>query len=226
MTNSNSTEGLQHGSHVIALLGAESTGKTTLARELTRILASRGLDAVMVPEALRLFCDAHGRTPKPHEQVGIAAEQTRLIETARQSHRIVLADTTALMPAIYSDLLFADPSLYTQAEQDHQQQIGMTLLTSLDLAWTPDGLQRDGPHVREPVDALIRAALQSGGQPYALVAGVGIARVQHALSSIEHLLDAPARQARAASSPRWRWFCDNCDDGECEQHWLPRSTKP
>lgn len=206
--------------HVIALLGAESTGKTTLARELARILAARGLDAVMVPEALRLFCEARGRTPYAHEQADIADEQTRLIAAARQSHRIVLADTTALMPAIYSELIFQDTSLYASAEAD-QRQVDMNLLTSLDLAWAADGVIRDGPHMREPVDALLRAALQRIGQPYAVVAGQGIARVQHALSAIEHLLDAPARQARAATQPRWRWFCEKCDDGECEQHWLP-----
>jgi nicotinamide riboside kinase len=211
------------GSQVIALLGAESTGKTTLVRELSRILSSRGLDAVMVPEALRLFCDQAGRTPLPHEQAGIAAEQSRLIDAARSQHQIVLADTSALMIAVYSDYLFNDQSVYEQAERDHAQA-SMTLLTSLDLAWTPDGLQRDGPHVREPVDALIRASLQRIGQPYAIVAGQGVSRIQHALSAIEHLLDAPARQARAATSPRWRWFCDNCDDGECEQHWLPRAS--
>lgn len=210
-------------SHVIALLGAESTGKTTLARELTRILAARGQDAVMVPEALRLFCEARGRTPFAHEQAGIAAEQTRLIEAARRAHRIVLADTTALMPAIYSELIFQDSSLHAQAEAD-QGQVDMALLTSLDLAWAADGVIRDGPHMREPVDALLRAALQRIGRPYAVVAGQGITRIQHALSAIEHLLDTTARQARAATQPRWRWFCDKCDDGECEQHWLPRAA--
>lgn len=208
-------------SHVIALIGAESTGKTTLARELTRILSSRGMDVAMVPEVLRRFCDTQGRTPRPSEQAGIASEQTRLILAARQAHRVVLADTTALMTAVYSELLFNDKSLYAQAESDHAQA-SMSLLTSLDLAWTPDGLQRDGPHVREPVDALIRSALQRVGQPYAVVTGQGIPRIEHALSAVEHLLDAPTRQARAASTPRWRWFCEKCDDGECEQHWLPR----
>jgi len=206
---------------VIALLGAESTGKTTLARELTRILASRGMNAVMVPEALRLFCDQHGRTPMQHEQAMIAAEQTRQIEQGRQAYRIVVADTTALMTAVYSDHIFNDSSLYAQALQDHALAQA-TLLMSLDLDWTADGLQRDGPHVREPVDGLIRSALQGAGQVYAVVAGHGVARVDHALSVIDHLLDEPARQLRRAGSARWRWFCDNCDDGECEQHWLTR----
>mgnify|MGYP006204355555 CR=1 FL=1 len=126
---------------------------------------------------------------------------------------------TALTIAIYSDYIFDDRSLYECALRDHAQA-DLTLLTSLDLAWTADGLQRDGPHVREPVDQLIRQALQHHQLPYNVVAGRGVARVQHALSAIEHLMDAPQRQLRAASSPRWRWYCDHCDDGECEQHGL------
>lgn len=210
---------------VVALVGAESTGKTVLAGELARVLQGRGLDAVMVPEALRAFCDRHGRTPFEHEQAAIATEQTRRIHAAAQIHRIVLADTTALMTAVYSEFVFGDVSLYPQALQDHAQA-DVTLLTSLDLAWRSDGIQRDGEHVREPVDGLIRHALQSAALPYAIVAGQGVRRIEHALAAIEHRLDAPARQVRLAGQAgqaKWRWFCDNCDDGECEQHWLPRA---
>ncbi len=204
---------------VVGLVGAESTGKTVLATELARVLQSRGLDAVMIPEALRDFCDRHARTPRVDEQVAIAVEQTRRIRDASRQHQVVLADTTALMTAVYSDFVFGDASLYPQALQDHAEA-DITLLTSLDLAWRSDGIQRDGEHVREPVDALIRQALQSAGLGYAVVAGQGARRVDHALAAIEHRLDAPARQARAEQGPRWRWFCDRCDDGECEQHWF------
>lgn len=208
---------------VVAIVGAESTGKSTLARELTRVLAARGVSVALVTEALRDFCGLHGRTPRAHEQSAIAAEQTRRIADAARTHQLVLADTTALMIAVYSDLIFQDAGLYAQAERDHAQA-AMTLLTALDLPWERDGLIRDGPHVREPVDTLVRQALQRAGMPYAVVAGVGVARVQRALEAVEHLLDAPARQARAGQGTRWRWFCENCDDGECEQHWLPRAA--
>ena len=40
--------------HVIALLGAESTGKTTLARELHRCLQEQGHHVALVEEALRV----------------------------------------------------------------------------------------------------------------------------------------------------------------------------
>ena len=49
---------------VIGLLGAESTGKTTLAAELGRALAAGGRRVAVVPEYLREFCDRSGRTPR------------------------------------------------------------------------------------------------------------------------------------------------------------------
>ena len=64
---------------VIALLGAESTGKTTLARELGTALAGRGERVAVVAEYLREFCEREGRTPRREEQRGIAAEQSRRI---------------------------------------------------------------------------------------------------------------------------------------------------
>lgn len=42
--------------------------------------------------------------------------------------------------------------------------IDVTLLTATDLPWQADGAQPDGPHVRAPVDALVRAALQRSGE--------------------------------------------------------------
>jgi nicotinamide riboside kinase len=203
---------------VVAVVGAESTGKTTLVHELAAALQACGQDAVVVPEALRDVCDHHGRTPLVHEQAGIAFEQSRRIAEAAGTHAIVLADTTALMIAVYSDYIFGDRSLYAQAERDHALA-DLTLLTSLDLPWVADGVQRDGPHVREPVDALIRESLARTGTGFAVVQGEGDARLQHALSAVLHALDAPARAARpAGSAARWRWVCERCDDGDCERH--------
>lgn len=208
---------------VIGIVGAESTGKTLLVKELGRTLRERGLQVATVPEALRLFCDRHGRTPRVDEQAAIAQEQTRAIEAAAERSAIVLADTTALMTAVYSEIIFHDTSLQEQALAEHAR-CDLTLLTALDLPWVADGIVRDGPQVRDAVDACLRRVLQQGGVAHALVMGKGLRRQSNALSSIEHLLDAPARRQRQAGSSRWRWFCDNCDDGECEQHWLTRST--
>jgi nicotinamide riboside kinase len=207
---------------VVAIVGAESTGKTTLALGLAEALSGDGLSAIMVPEYLREFCDTLARTPRPDEQAAIAREQTRRIALAARTHDVVVSDTTALMTAIYSDYLFNDPSLYAQALTDHAQA-GLTLLTALDLPWEADGMIRDGPHVREPVDTLIRQRLGDAGLPYSVVAGQGPHRLQQALATVRQALTATQRARDNAQRPRWRWICEKCDDGDCEQHWLPRA---
>ncbi len=68
---------------VVAIVGAESTGKSTLALALRDTLAADGTRVACVSEALRDFCDAHARTPRRHEQAGIAAEQVRASKLPR-----------------------------------------------------------------------------------------------------------------------------------------------
>lgn len=202
----------------ICLLGAESTGKTTLAQQLTQALTTRGLRAVMVAEYLREFCERAGRTPTPDEQAAIATEQQRRIEQAQRTHEVVVADTSALMVSIYSELVFGDQSLHEQTIA-WQRGFGLTLLTAIDIPWVDDGLQRDGPHVREPVDDIIRRVLHGAQLPYSVVSGQGPARLIHALKAFDRA--QAARSAEGLPSERWRWVCPDCDDGDCERHWLP-----
>lgn len=204
-------------SFVVALLGAESTGKTTLSRELADTLRAEGRQVALVPEYLREFCERHGRTPLRHEQQGIADEQTRRIAAATDTHELVITDTTALMIAVYSDLVFGDTALYAGAEAVHRTGCDLTLLTALDLPWLADGLQRDGPHVREPVDALVRASLARAGIEHAVVFGRDNARLQAALASVRRAL-APPDAADAAGNARWHWHCERCGDANCERH--------
>ncbi|MBK7531750.1 AAA family ATPase [Piscinibacter sp.] len=200
---------------VIGLLGAESTGKTTLAAELGAALAAPGRRVAVVPEFLREFCHRAGRTPRQDEQAGIAAQQSLRIAEAAESHDIVVADTTALMIAVYSEQVFGDTSLYDSALADHARS-SLTLLTALDLPWQADGLQRDGPHVREPVDALVRAALARAAIDCAVVFGQGPQRLANALAAVQRALHPPQDDG----TKRWQWVCDRCGDAGCERHWL------
>jgi nicotinamide riboside kinase len=216
---------------LIAIVGAESTGKTVLAQALVEQLgAGTGLRCAAVPELLRAWCEREGRTPRPDEQAAIAAAQTAAIDAAAATNDVVLCDTTALMTAIYSDYLFADRSLLAAAQAFHRR-CDLTLLTALDLPWQADGLQRDGPHVRPPIDALIRAALSGAGLSWSVVSGQGQQRVDAALNAITPLLarrELPETglftrlAARQAALPEWRWSCD-CDVPECEHAALRRN---
>ena len=70
---------------IVSLLGAECTGKSTLAEAL-----AKHFSAGLVTEYLREWCDAHGRTPQQPEQAHIAAEQAARIETAWRQHTLVI----------------------------------------------------------------------------------------------------------------------------------------
>jgi nicotinamide riboside kinase len=203
----------------VAVLGAESTGKTALTQALAQALRERGVRAKVVPEYLREWCDAAGRTPAAHEQRSIAREQARRILAVRDAD-LVLADTTPLMTAVYSELLFADRTLHPFALA-HQRHYDLTLLTGLDLPWVSDGLQRDGPHVREPVDRLVRSALQEAALSWHVVYGRGIARRDHALDAIFSvaLIDHLALGYREKPSDHTRWspLCTHCGDPMAER---------
>lgn len=206
---------------VIALLGAESTGKTTLALALRDALGAEGFEAIVVPEYLREFCDREQRTPRPDEQQAIADEQTRRIDAASLTHSFVIADTTALMIAVYSDQVFGDTGLYASAQIAHARGCNLTLLTALDLPWQADGLQRDGPQVCEPVDAKVRTALQRAEVPYSIVFGSGESRLAAALAAVRRALGPPAADDDGVT--RWHWHCERCGDANCERHpLLPR----
>ena len=218
---------------LIAIVGAESTGKTNLSLALQLALtAATGLSCAVVPEYLRSWCEAQRRTPEPHEQIGIAEHQVALIDRAAASHELVLCDTTPLMTAVYSELLFGDRSLHGMAQAFHRR-CGLTLLTALDLPWVADGLQRDGPHVRAPVDAAVRKALLEAGLPWSVISGQGQARVDAALNAITPLLLGRSMprsglltrlNERQAAFPERRWICELCDAPECEHASLAGSA--
>jgi len=174
---------------LVALLGAESTGKTTLAAMLAQQLAREtGAAVTWVPEVLREWCEAAGRTPQADEQLAIARAQHARIEQAAATHTLVVCDTTALMTAVYSLLVFGDPSLEAWAARAHAR-VSLTLLTAPDLPWVADGLQRDGAHVQAPVDDALQAMLRAHGLPWVRVAGRGPERLQAALAAVRPLLE-------------------------------------
>ncbi len=200
---------------VIALVGAESTGKTELARALAQRLQERGTPTTLVSEYLREWCEREGRTPRPDEQQAIANEQTRRIDAAA-ALGVVVADTTALMTAVYSEQLFADTTLYDGALAA-QRHYAITLLTALDLPWVADDM-RDGPHARQPTDTLVRTALTGARLSFAVVHGTGGERLASAWNAINSIAgnEGRARGRLDAKPASWSWPCEKCSDPQCE----------
>ena len=204
----------------VALLGAESTGKSELAKQLVRYFQSQGNSVQLIPEYLRTWCDLHQRTPRQDEQLSIATEQARQIDAASKVTSvadILIADTTTLTVAVYSDLLFNDTSLYDMALA-HQSSFDTTLLLGLDLPWVADGIQRDGAHMREPLDSLLRTALTHGGITFQVVYGTGEARLHNALRCLGLAEVSKTDEQEPQNRPQRlrNWVCERCSDPVCE----------
>jgi nicotinamide riboside kinase len=171
---------------LICLLGAESTGKTTLAQAL-----AAHFGGLWVPEYLRVFCDQQGRAPHLDEQASIMRAQfdqeEQTVAKARESGvGYVFCDSTPLLTAVYSEFYFSDRSLFECARALHARYV-LTLLLQPDLPWQPDGLQRDGDAVRARVHTRIQHALQAMHVSQIDVAGLDGARLQAAIEAVETL---------------------------------------
>ena len=174
----------QTNPQLICLIGAECTGKTTLAQSLAQEFSGR-----WVPERLRLFCDALGRTPLQHEQADILEQQARdelvaLEEATRQQQSTVFCDTAPLLTAVYSEFVFGDTSLYPRARALHARY-AMTLVLEPDLPWIADGLQRDGAYVQLPIHTKIMHELKKLGCRLYPVTGTGPSRVAVASAAVQ-----------------------------------------
>ncbi len=206
----------------IALLGAECTGKTMLAQAVASALQARGQSTHCAPEVLREWCEQHSRTPLAWEQIAIAHAQARRVLQAPACD-VLLSDTTPLMTAIYSDIVFGDTALYAFALA-HHAVYDLTLVTGLDLPWVADGIQRDGAAMQRRVDARLREVLQAHGLRYSVVYGQGAQRSACALAAIDQCAQqaaqGPGRQE--ACQARWQWVCDKCSDAQCEHQLFRR----
>lgn len=206
---------------VVALLGGESTGKSTLAAALSTALQAKGVATALVPEHLRTWCEARCRAPHQSEQAMLAAEQGTQIKAAACSAppvQVVIADTTPLVVAAYSELYFQDTSLYPAALAWHQQQADLNLLMGLDVPWIPDGLFRDGPQLRERTDEVLRQQLQAAALPFHTVYGLGPARLRTALRIVEQALGIPLiAEDPSVEGGETSWSCERCSDPDCER---------
>jgi len=170
----------------ICLMGAECTGKTTLARALA--LHFSGL---WVPDCRHLFLDQHGRPPREDEQTSVmraqCEQEERVVAQARQmACHHVICDTAPLLTAIYNDLYFADTCLYASAQALYVGY-ALTLLLPPDAEQGQDSPPRDVGQPRALVHQHVKNALRSMHYPCIEVSGVGESRLQAAISAVQTL---------------------------------------
>ncbi len=172
----------------IVLFGPESTGKTTLSRQLARYYNS-----VWVPEYAREYLqnkwNNEKKTCEPHDLLPIAYGQMNLEnELAKKANKILICDTDLLETKVYSEVYYTgscDPLLEEYALKN---KYNLYFLTYIDIPWEADDL-RDKPNEREKMFNAFKNTLEKYNKQYVLLKGNKQERLNTAVKHINKLLN-------------------------------------
>jgi HTH-type transcriptional repressor of NAD biosynthesis genes len=168
----------------VAIVGAESTGKTTLA-----IALAEHYQTTWVPEFGRLYTEARrprGELWHSDEFTFIATEQARMEEAlARIANRVLICDTDPLATAIWHERYLREPSaavLAVAADRTYD----LYVLTDVDTPFVPDDI-RDGQSIRQWMHDRFHEELSRMATPMLMVSGPHDKRLAAAVARIDSL---------------------------------------
>ncbi|MDP5102580.1 MAG: AAA family ATPase [Erythrobacter sp.] len=171
-----------HYRRTICLHGAESTGKTTLARLLA---AETG--AITVGEYGRSHCEAHTGPLSLDDLLLIGRAQQAMIAAASAwAGPLLLADTDALMTAAWTEMLLGE----RPAELMDAPKASLYLLLEPDLPWVDDGTRFFAdPADRHRFAMIVEQVLVDAAVPFVRIAGQGNERLAAARAAIGAMND-------------------------------------
>ena len=171
----------------VVLFGPESTGKTTLTKQLAAHYQTQ-----WVPEFARDYLqakwDREQKSCEPKDLMPIAVGQMALEnEVAQQAHKILICDTDLLETKVYSEIYYDGfcPEPIAKAALSHQYDL--YFLTDIHVPWEADDL-RDRPLLRHSMFEAFKATLDRYQKPYILLTGTKEVRFETAVKAIEVLM--------------------------------------
>ena len=171
----------------VVLFGPESTGKTTLSRQL-----ARHYNSVWVREYAREYLqdkwNNERKTCEVRDLLPIAKGQIALEnDLAQKTNSVLICDTDLLETKVYSEAYYAgtcDPILDKFAIENTYD---LYFLTYIDTPWESDDL-RDKPNQRERMFKAFENALIEYDRPYVILKGSKMERLNKAIKHIDKLI--------------------------------------
>jgi len=169
----------------IALFGPESTGKTTLAKQLAEYYETE-----WVPEFARDYLQEKWEENKhicvADDMMPIAYGQTALEnQKLASANKYLFCDTNLMVTKVFSEMYygFCDP-LLNEAALKHEYDL--FFLTDIDVPWEKDDI-RDTPEGRETVFSVFKQTLIDTKKPFITLSGDKESRLKKAISIIDNL---------------------------------------
>ena len=170
----------------IVIFGPESTGKTTLAKQL-----AKHYNAAYVPEYARIYAEAKqqkGETLTEEDVMPIAKGQLSL-ECKASGNRLLICDTDILETITYARLYYPEFESETLKKYAEKNTADFYFLTYIDTPWEADGI-RDLPFKREKAFFKFQQTLKTYNQPHILLKGSKEERFQKAIEELDKRLKA------------------------------------
>lgn len=170
----------------ISVVGAESTGTTTLSQDL-----AKHYKTVWVPEYGRVYSEGRLYIPDASkwshgEFEKIAQAQNTLEDSlAEQSNGLVICDTDAFATGVWHERYLGSRSKNIENLGKKKNHI-LYILTKDDIPFVQDGT-RDGEHVRHWMHNRFIERLKEDHKKYIVVSGSREERLQAAIAAIDNL---------------------------------------
>ena len=167
----------------IAVVGPESTGKSTMSAFLAKYY-----NTVWVPEYARDYCAKLTEPCTWQDEINMFYGQLDLeAEITPLANGLLICDTTFITVKIWSDYTFGrTPQEVLDELPKHTYDL--YLLLNIDLPWEEDPL-RDFPHMREHFMGIWVKELQALNANYVLISGRGDERYADAVRVIDGFLE-------------------------------------
>jgi NadR type nicotinamide-nucleotide adenylyltransferase len=167
----------------IAIVGPESTGKSTMSQQLAKFYK-----VPWVPEYARYYCAALTTDCTLQDEINMFHGQLALEEAvlATAQTDFIICDTTFVTVKIWSDEMLGEtPQIVLDALKN--KPYDFYLLLDIDLPWQDDPL-RDFPHKRQHFMQIWHQELKSLNANYQVISGIET-RLQNAITAINKFLN-------------------------------------
>jgi HTH-type transcriptional regulator, transcriptional repressor of NAD biosynthesis genes len=172
----------------VCLVGAESTGKTTLAQSLAEHYKTVWVAEYGREYSERKLAEEGGYNFRSEEFAYIAARQCGLEDAAaRLANKVLICDTDAFATSIWHRRYMNERSTEVEAIAARHRRPDLYLLTDVDTPFFQDGT-RDGEHIREWMHQTFVEELRAQRRTFQKLSGTHEERMRRAVELIDELL--------------------------------------